>query len=552
MADDNAALTEALAKGLHLASPLAMGSILTRGEYEHVPHLAYINDSLVRSIYGLPPMRRIITAGPPRHGKSELISVWFPTWRLAHRPKETIGIICHTHILARDWGLKIRKNMEEFFPELGIELSDDSDAAARWRTKDGGGVVCFGVGGSPIGIGFDCAIIDDPYRNAEDAESDTVSDSVWKTYQWVTNSRLEPKATIVITHQRWNNRDLIARLLAAKARGPEAEGYEDWRTIILPALAKEDDPLGRKPGEALWPQRYDEEALHKKLVSQGPYAFSAMFQQDPVPAGGGVFKHSLWNYWVPRGDKTWAPVRVDGRDCTVRQLPESFDAVIQSWDMNFLDDVRAMQMGRETDPVAGHVWGRKGADYYLLDRTYGRFGLTDTIIEVRAMSAQWPQAVGKLIEPAANGPAVVARLRHEISGFIMPPARGSKMSRVRQIQDASSDDERAARALSMEAALVAGNFWIPHPDHRAWSEEYRTLMGQFPKGGRDDTDATSQAWAFLVKGQWQQLQKAHAEALRMGTPINDVHAAFKARIQEMTRKQIEASRGLDPKNIYWR
>jgi predicted phage terminase large subunit-like protein len=547
LADD---LREALARGLHLSSPAGMASILTQGDYSRPKHLDYINDILVDTMFGT--TRRLIVSAPPRHGKSQLMSVWYPTWRLAHRPTDTIGIICHTHALARDFGLEIRTHLLEYFPEIGIELAEDSKAAARWRTKQGGGVLAFGVDGAPIGVGFNCLISDDVFPNAVVAESDVSSDAAWRQYQWVAYSRMEPKSTIIVTHQRWNDRDLIGRLLAAQGRGPKSEGYDNWRVVTFPALAEPNDPLGRQVGEALWPARYDEGELERVRVSQGDYAFAAMQQQRPSPKGGGVFRNSLWNYWVPRGmANDLGPVRVDGRECEVRELPDTWDAQIQSWDCNYLSSVRSMEMGRDTDPVAGHVWGRSGPNYFLIDRVWGRFGLDQTIHHVRAMTVKHPAADAKLIENTANGPSVMARLKNEVGGFIAINPRGSKISRVRQIHEATTEDQKNARALTMESALQSGNFFIPHPSFYPWAEEYRNLMGKFPKDGKDDTDATSQAWAYLTRGQWSDLRRAHMEALNTKGPLNTMDE-FKERIQKMTEAAIKKNRPPSPSSVYFR
>jgi predicted phage terminase large subunit-like protein len=527
-----------------------MGSILTHGEYDRPPHIDLINEALVDTLFGT--VRRLIVAAPPRHGKSQLMSVWYPTWRLSHRPTDMIGIVCHTHALARDWSMQIRDNLLEYFPEIGIELSEDSLAAHRWKTVQGGGVSAYGIDGSPIGIGFNALLLDDPFPNAEVAESDVSSDAVWKQYQRTAYSRMEPDSTIIVTHQRWNDRDLIGRLLAAQGRGPKAEGYDNWKVITLRALAEEDDPLHRPIGTALWPKRYNEDDLEKRRISIGDYAHSAMMQQRPSPKGGGIFKNSAWNYWVPKGMASdLGSVRVDGRECVVRELPDTWDAQLQSWDMNYLSSIRAMEMGRDTDPVAGHVWGRSGPNYFLLDRVWGRFGLDQTIHHVRAMSVKHPAAVAKLIENTANGPSVMFRLKEEVGGFISINPRGSKMSRVRQMHEATTEDQKNARALTMESALEGGNFFIPHPSFYPWAEEYRNLMGKFPKDGKDDTDATSQAWAYLTRGQWSDLRRAHWEAINTPGPKTTMQD-FKDRVKKMTIAAINKKKPPNPNSVYFR
>jgi len=154
-----------------------------------------------------------------------------------------------------------------------------------------------------------------------------------------------------------------------------------------------------------------------------------------------------------------------------RQTPDRFDEVIQSWDMAFKDTKTA-------DFVVGQVWGRKGADKYLLDQVRDRMDFPATVQAVRSLSAKWPQARNKLVEDKANGPAVIATLKNEIPGLIAVNPEGGKVVRA---QAASPDIE-------------AGNVYLPDPSVAPWVHDFIEECAAFPNGANDDqVDAMTQA-----------------------------------------------------------
>lgn len=217
------------------------------------------------------------------------------------------------------------------------------------------------------------------------------------------------------------------------------------------ALAEENDPLGREPGQPLCPELFTKQALESIKTSVGSYWWASLYQQRPSPAEGGIFKRHWWQYY--------------------RQAPGKFDEIIQSWDMSFKDKATS-------DFVVGQVWGRSGADKYLLDQVRGRMDFTATLQAVRSLSAKWPQARAKLVEDKANGPAVIATLKREISGLIPVEPQGSK----------------EARAWAVQPEVEAGNVYIPDPGIASWVHDFVEECAAFPNGAHDDqVDAMTQA-----------------------------------------------------------
>ena len=164
-----------------------------------------------------------------------------------------------------------------------------------------------------------------------------------------------------------------------------------------------------------------------------------------------MFKRTWWRYWRP-AHLELPPILVRLPNGEVEKivavaLPAQFDQVAQSWDLAFKDL-------STSDYVVGQVWAARGADRFLLDQRRERMDMPRTLNAIRAMSAKWPQATAKLVEDKANGPAVIASLRHEIEGLIAVNPEGGKQ----------------ARAAAVSPQIEAGNVYLPHPDIAPWVE----------------------------------------------------------------------------------
>lgn len=402
-------------------------------------------------------IKRLIVMMPPRHGKSETTTVKFPSWYLGRHPWDRVIIASHTATLAARFSLRARNDFATFAPEVfGYQVDPDVSAMYRWDVlvpgdksgRPAGGMIAAGVGGPITGHGAHLAIIDDPIKDAQQAHSKTQRDAIWDWYRFVLRTRLMPGASVVLVLTRWHEDDLAGRLLREAASDPKAD---QWEVVRLPALAEEDDPLDRQPGAALWPEQYDEQALAATRASVGSYVWQALYQQRPSPEEGGTLKRSWWRFYD--------------------RLPDRFDEVLQSWDMAFKDlDT--------SDYVVGQVWGRRGADCYLIDQVRGRWDFPMTLKAFREFTQRHPEAVAKLVEDKANGPAVIATLQHEIPGIIAVTPQGSKEARV----------------AAVSPLIEAGNVYLPNPELHPWVQEFIDECAAFPKGSHDDqVDAMSQA-----------------------------------------------------------
>ncbi|QLJ06728.1 terminase, large subunit (plasmid) [Streptomyces sp. NEAU-sy36] len=268
-------------------SPGALAAVLTEGREKQAPHLDMI-DGVFQRIAAGERMQVMITC-PPRHGKSQRASRWGPLWYLRRNPTARVMLASYGAELADDHGRWVRDQLRAYAPTLGVRLHPGSHAANRFdleaprSSSIRGGMVTAGVGGSLTGKGFSLGVIDDPFKGSDDANSPAQRERVWNWYQSVFYTRRAPGASLILINTRWHEDDLSGRILATEP--------ENWTLIDLPALALSDqDPLGRKPGQALWPEQYDEEELARTRRAVGERVWWALYQQQPRPLEGGVWQ----------------------------------------------------------------------------------------------------------------------------------------------------------------------------------------------------------------------------------------------------------------------
>jgi len=268
--------------------PHTLAEMASGGKWKPYPYLRFMSETLAGMIRK--GGARVIVNVPPRHGKSELLCRWLPAWFLENWPEKRIIAATHGSELANSHGRWVRNEIafNEYFT---VKLRDDSTAANRWNTPEGGGMLCAGVGKGIMGFGGDLLLLDDPYPDWKDAYSMAYRRTLLDWFIASFTSRAEPNASIVILHQRMHPDDLSAILLR--------EEPGKWTHINLPAIAVGDDPMGRAVGEALCPERYDLEALEQIRTGEldGDHKWQAMYQQAPkrIASGAAYAKFSPQN-----------------------------------------------------------------------------------------------------------------------------------------------------------------------------------------------------------------------------------------------------------------
>ena len=428
---------------------------VSRGAWKRAKHLDLLCHVLEEVAKG--NILRVIITLPPRHGKSETTSKHFPAWFLGKYPDEDVILTSYAADLAEDHSRKAREILREYGESIfGISLSSDSSAVNRWGIEGHrGGLIAAGVGGPITGRGAKVAIIDDPFKGPEDSHSPTQRQKVINWYKSVLRTRLAPGGAIIVMHTRWHEEDLVGYLLNGDG-GDDESDRENWVVINLPAIAEEDDPLGREPGEPLWPERFPLEELNKLRRAAGSYYWAALYQQRPSPEGGGMLRRNWWKFY---------------------RVAPRFEEMIQTWDCAFKDE-------GDTSYVVGQVWGRVGADKYLVDQVRDKMDLPATMRAIYSLSNRWPNTRAKLIEDKANGTAVIQMLNRKIPGLIPIEPAGGKIVR--------------ARAVSPE--IESGNVYLPDPEIAPWVHDFIEECAAFPSGRHNDqVDAMTQALNWLAE-----------------------------------------------------
>jgi predicted phage terminase large subunit-like protein len=427
-------------------------------------------DQALQDLVDTPDGRLIITM-PPQEGKSTRAVKDFVLWSLKHRPWLRIVCASYGQGLANRNGRGIR-NIIRSNPELGLRLAPDNGSASEWELAGSkgtqhGGLVSVGIGGGLTGRACDLMIIDDPIKDRREADSETYRENVWSWWTDVASTRLAPGAPVVLILTRWHELDLAGQLMAAE------DGHR-WKLLRIPAQADhkpeagELDILGREPGEYMVSARERTTAQWEAIkVEKGSRSWQALYQGRPTSAEGNMFKRDHWReYDVP----PW--IEHDNGTRTV----VGYDDLMISWDMTFKGT-------KGTDFVAGQVWMRRGADAFLLDQVHGRMDFVETVRQFKQLAARWPQAVLKLVEDKANGPAVISMLNRTVPGIVPEEPQGGK----------------EARAAAVSPLVEAGNVWLPSPELCPWIGDFIEEAAGFPTAAHDDqVDAMTQALNRLV------------------------------------------------------
>lgn len=404
-------------------------------------------------------LKRLIINMPPRHTKSEFASFHLPAWFLGQFPDKKVIQTAHTAELAVGFGRKVRnlvgsQDYQKIFP--GVKLQQDSKAAGRWNTSEGGEYFAIGVGGAVTGKGADLLIIDDPHS---EQEGQSVDASVFdRTYEWYTSGprqRLQPGGSIVIVMTRWHKRDLTGQILKSSV---QRSGADEWEVIELPAILPSGNPL--------WPGFWSLDEL-EKLRSELPVSkWSAQYQQDPTSEQGAIIKREWWKRWTEGS-------------------PPSCEFIIQSWDTAFLKKQRSDYSACTTWGVfyTSDNSGRDQANIILLDAFKARMEFPE--LKQRAFDEwkRWkPDAF--IVEGKAAGMPLIFELRSiGIPVQEYTPSRGNdKIARVNAVSD----------------LFASGTIWCPE---RRFAEEVIEEFASFPSGDHDDlVDSSTQALIRFRQG----------------------------------------------------
>lgn len=429
----------------------------TKLDYSVGPHHRLLCEKLEAVEQG--KITRLMVFMPPRHGKSELTSKRFPAWFLGRNPTKQLIAASYSAKLSDSFGRDVRNIVssslfKNIFPT--VSLSSDSKAKDLWETNQGGIFLSSGVGGSMTGYGGDLAIIDDPVKDRQDAESEIVRENVWDWYKSVLRTRIMPGGAIILVLTRWHVDDLAGRLINEMENGTG----EVWDILHLPARAMENDPLGRSVNEALWDEAFGDKELTQIEKAVGERDWIALYQGVPTLSTGSFFKTQK----VPIVDVSSKAVQI------VRRWDFAASKATGSYDPDWTVGVK---MQRNED-----------GGYTILDVVRFRGGPDEVEKTVMAVASQDGYDV-RIILPQDPGQAGVAQVQ-----YYTKLLAGYKIQSVRETGD------KATRADPLAAQMNMGNVALVRS---SWNRSFLEELSCFPKGGHDDqVDAASGAFAFIA------------------------------------------------------
>ena len=446
--------------------------------WEHVDSAPFIDSWHVEAVaYHLEAtytgeIQNLLINIPPRTAKSVLVSVLFHPWVWILDPTRRFVFFSYSDDIALRDANKAREliRSEWYQSRWGdrVKLRGGSQGrmgrVSRYENTRGGLRFSSTIGGKGTGEGGHWRIIDDPHNINEDL-SDTRLEMqhAWEFVSAVTSTRVANFAEMpreIIVGQRVAEDDVSAHVLLEGTHETlilpeEYEVQEGGKPKPMTCLGWQDPREGE--GELLCPALMTPDAAARLKLRLG-HRWFPQFQQRVSDTEGRLFPREHWRFFTQWYATEW------------------FEVLIQSWDMAFKDE-------KTSSFVAGHIWGKKGAHLYLLDRVYGHMNMPATQAALVALSGKWPGVHGKLVEARGNGPAVVQTLRHEVPGLILiEPGKSSKY----------------ARAQAVAYLQHAGNIVLPARHLAPWVDEYIEHMARFPALPDDDTDASSQAWSRLM------------------------------------------------------
>lgn len=448
----------------------------THDGYFPAEHHIKIADALERVERG--ELKRLMIAMPPRHGKSELASRRFPAWFLGRNPSRSIIAASYNSDLATDFGREVRDIVasQEYANLFRVGLKADSKSANRWHTTESGLYVAAGVGTAVTGRGAHALLIDDPFKDREEADSERMRERVWRWYTSTAYTRLEGgvnasaediyddegiwkdfyadvlsgdaepfEGAIVLINTRWHEDDLSGRLLAA-----QETGGDQWEVLELPAISKDN--------KALWPGKYPIERLERIRSAIGPRDWSALYQQAPAPDEGSYFKREWLQFYRDLPDSVYT---YGGSDYAVTDNGGDFTVHLVAA-MDGDGNIYITDLWREqTTPD-------KWIDAWL------------NLVE-RHEPLTWAEEQGQIIKSV--GPFIDRQMQE----------RGVYCAR----KQFTSVADKPTRARAFQARMASGKVYLP--ENAPWLADFINELMTFPAGKNDDqVDAASVVFRLLA------------------------------------------------------
>lgn len=387
----------------------------------------------------------LVISFPPQHGKSMSITETLPSWYLGKYPTKRIIEASYSEDFAQLFGRRNLRKIRDFGKDIfGIETGKIANNTEFELSNGVGGMISRGILSGVTGRPADLMIIDDPVKNRQEADSKTYRDRVWSEWNDSFKSRLSFGAKVIIIQTRWHEDDFAGRII---------KNEKHVEVVNLKCEADENDILGRKKGDALFPEigkgnEWLKDFKSSFTTKEGSRTWNALYQGEPTPDEGNIFKRKWFKYY--------------------KELP-NIPYMLLSVDATFKDK-------EDNDFVSIQVWGKRNADYYLVDRVKEHLDFPTTLSVIRQLKKKYSNSSAILIEDKANGSAIIQTLQKEFSGVIPINPEGGKI----------------ARANAVSPSIESGNVYLP--EKVDWLYDYISELISFPNAEHDDdVDCTTQA-----------------------------------------------------------
>lgn len=470
---------------------------VTRSVYQNARH----HDAICAAIEEVEkeniPFLILTTA--PRHGKTEIVSKRLPAWFLGRHPNWFVASGTYSDEFAMDFGAEVRRIMtspqyRQVFPH--VTLTRGGAAKDRLQTTQGGMGFFVGVGGAMTGRGAHLLVIDDIFKDYEQARSKAYRDRAWDWFTKVAMTRRMGPKLVIITMTRWHPDDIVGRLT-----DPENEYYnrklaEKIKIINLPAIADEDDPLGRAPGEALWPERFDLDFLDEQRQLD-PLGFEALYQQRPSVADGILFRREHVQYYDPG--------QINERDLRIYCASDHAVTTNQRSDSTVL-----LRVGVDRQ---NHI--------YVLDCWWQK-AQTDAVVE--AMITMARQEPKPLVWWAEKG-----HISKSIGPFLRK--RMAETQTYFNLVEVTPAADKQQRAQAISARMAMG--FVHFPKGKPWVEKAINELLAFPNGLHDDW---VDAFAYIGLGLQMQIPLSSSRVAEKTGPKTLTFGWVKAAQKEQDRR----------------
>lgn len=443
-------------------TPSLFAFFVSKGKWKFAAHLKMIERKIFEALSG--KCRYLIINMPPRHGKSEFLSKYFPLWFLLNFPNKRVILASYQQSLSETWSRRIREMIMLYGTLFGVRLNPANRKLSGFSfLEQSGGLLATGVGGALTGQGADLLIIDDPVKNDAEANSSVERENIWDWFNATALTRLEPGGICILIMTRWHEDDLAGRLIAQSS----SLNGNHWELLSLPALAEENDALGREVGEPLWKERFNSNALRKIRESIGSYWFSSLYQQCPVPAGNSIFKREYFRYF-----EEYASYYNLVINPTVSKKALKSDISV------FAVSDLALSLKETADFTVVLIFAKlKSGEILILDIIRERFESTEHLKLFSSINAKYK-------------PIMIGIESVQFQQSIIQQAVKSGLP----IKSLKPDKDKISRALPIAAMLENGLIFFKR--NAEYLDEFEKELLQFPKSKHDDQ---VDAFAYIIQ-----------------------------------------------------